>query len=203
MLTRDRFLACPRKRGRRSRSSTTSSLSPSSTTKSGSGISRCVHLGRHCMHCPSTYIRCLSQIIEKDPLQPNGPPQMSMVEIGPRFVLTPIRIFEGAFNGATVYSNPGTLTPRPAPPLTSLISVQSSSRRRRCGPRRGGRRATSMGSGRWRRASGRRGRRGGRGKKTSSLCRRCSPEGSLQNTACSPWASYVHPCLCSWYDRPE
>lgn len=32
---------------------------------------------------------------------------MSLVEIGPRFVLTPIRIFEGAFGGATVYSNPG------------------------------------------------------------------------------------------------
>ncbi|TFY70632.1 hypothetical protein EVG20_g2378 [Dentipellis fragilis] len=37
------------------------------------------------------------QIVEKDPLQPNGPPQTSLVEIGPRFVLTPIRIFEGAF----------------------------------------------------------------------------------------------------------
>ena len=34
---------------------------------------------------------------------------MSLVEIGPRFVLTPIRIFEGAFGGATVYSNPGEL----------------------------------------------------------------------------------------------
>ena len=45
--------------------------------------------------------------MEKDPLQPNGPPQMTLVEIGPRFVLTPIRIFEGAFSGATVYSNPG------------------------------------------------------------------------------------------------
>jgi ribosome biogenesis protein BRX1 len=51
------------------------------------------------------------QIVEKDPLQPNGPPQTSLVEIGPRFVLTPIRIFEGAFNGATVYSNPGTMIP--------------------------------------------------------------------------------------------
>ncbi|KAI0713374.1 Brix-domain-containing protein [Earliella scabrosa] len=51
------------------------------------------------------------QIIEKDPLQPNGPPQMSLVEIGPRFVLTPIRIFEGAFSGATVYSNPEFVTP--------------------------------------------------------------------------------------------
>lgn len=39
--------------------------------------------------------------MEKDPLQPNGPPQTTLVEIGPRFVLTPIRIFEGAFGGAT------------------------------------------------------------------------------------------------------
>ncbi|KAI0807900.1 Brix-domain-containing protein [Fomes fomentarius] len=51
------------------------------------------------------------QIVEKDPLQPNGPPQTSLVEIGPRFVLTPIRIFEGAFSGATVYSNPEFVTP--------------------------------------------------------------------------------------------
>ena len=50
----------------------------------------------------------LMQIVEKDPLQPNGPPEMSLVEIGPRFVLTPIRIFEGAFGGATVFANPGT-----------------------------------------------------------------------------------------------
>jgi ribosome biogenesis protein BRX1 len=40
-------------------------------------------------------------------LQPHGPPEMSLVEIGPRFVLTPIRIFEGAFGGATVFANPG------------------------------------------------------------------------------------------------
>jgi ribosome biogenesis protein BRX1 len=45
--------------------------------------------------------------MEKDPLQPKGPPQTSLVEIGPRFVLTPIRIFEGAFGGGTVFSNPG------------------------------------------------------------------------------------------------
>ncbi|PFH54146.1 hypothetical protein AMATHDRAFT_135796 [Amanita thiersii Skay4041] len=51
------------------------------------------------------------QIIEKDPLQPNGPPQTTLVEIGPRFVLTPIRIFEGAFNGATVFSNPEFVSP--------------------------------------------------------------------------------------------
>lgn len=46
--------------------------------------------------------------MEKDPLQPSGPPETTLVEIGPRFVLTPIRIFEGAFGGATVFSNPGT-----------------------------------------------------------------------------------------------
>ncbi|KAG6814604.1 hypothetical protein H0H92_000133 [Tricholoma furcatifolium] len=51
------------------------------------------------------------QIIEKDPLQPNGPPQTTLVEIGPRFVLTPIRIFEGAFGGATVFSNPEFVSP--------------------------------------------------------------------------------------------
>ncbi|KAH9832987.1 ribosome biogenesis protein BRX1 [Rhodofomes roseus] len=51
------------------------------------------------------------QIIEKDPLQPNGPPQTTMIEVGPRFVLTPIRIFEGAFSGATVYSNPEFISP--------------------------------------------------------------------------------------------
>ncbi|ELU44970.1 ribosome biogenesis protein BRX1 [Rhizoctonia solani AG-1 IA] len=51
------------------------------------------------------------QIIEKDPLKPNGPPETSLVEIGPRFVLTPIRIFEGAFGGATVFSNPEFVSP--------------------------------------------------------------------------------------------
>ncbi|KAJ7085835.1 ribosome biogenesis protein BRX1 [Mycena belliarum] len=51
------------------------------------------------------------QILEKDPLQPSGPPQMTLVEIGPRFVLTPIRIFEGAFGGATVFSNPEFISP--------------------------------------------------------------------------------------------
>ncbi|KAK7037925.1 ribosome biogenesis protein brx1 [Favolaschia claudopus] len=51
------------------------------------------------------------QILEKDPVQPNGPPQTTLVEIGPRFVLTPIRIFEGAFGGATVFSNPEFVSP--------------------------------------------------------------------------------------------
>ncbi|CAD6577111.1 MAG: Ribosome bioproteinsis protein brx1 [Tremellales sp. Tagirdzhanova-0007] len=51
------------------------------------------------------------QIIEKDPLQPSGPPQTSLVEIGPRFVLTPIRIFEGSFGGPTVFENAEFVSP--------------------------------------------------------------------------------------------
>lgn len=39
------------------------------------------------------------------------------MEIGPRFVLTPIRIFEGAFSGATVFANPGAFNN-----LVSLLS---------------------------------------------------------------------------------
>jgi len=51
------------------------------------------------------------QLVEKAPAQSNGPASMSLVEIGPRFVLTPIRIFEGAFSGATVFANPEFVTP--------------------------------------------------------------------------------------------
>ncbi|ADV22406.1 ribosome biogenesis protein BRX1 [Cryptococcus gattii E566] len=51
------------------------------------------------------------QVIEKDPLTPSGPPQSSLVEIGPRFVLTPIKIFEGSFGGPTLFSNSEFITP--------------------------------------------------------------------------------------------
>ena len=50
-------------------------------------------------------------MIEKDPLQPSGPPQNSLVEIGPRFVLTPIRLFEGSFGGPTLFHNGEFVTP--------------------------------------------------------------------------------------------
>jgi len=49
------------------------------------------------------------QIVEKDPTDPNkkvNDKDISLVEIGPRFVLNVIRIFEGSFCGATVYANP-------------------------------------------------------------------------------------------------
>lgn len=35
----------------------------------------------------------------------------SLVEIGPRFVLTPIRIFEGSFGGPTLFANPEFVSP--------------------------------------------------------------------------------------------
>ncbi len=37
--------------------------------------------------------------------------QTELVEIGPRFVLNPIRIFSGSFFGVTLYQNPYYVTP--------------------------------------------------------------------------------------------
>ncbi len=34
-----------------------------------------------------------------------------LIEIGPRLVLVPIRIFSGSFGGATLYQNPTYVTP--------------------------------------------------------------------------------------------
>jgi len=63
------------------------------------------------------------QIVEKDPMVPNGPPQTSLVEVGPRFVMNPIRVFEGSFSGATVYENAGPSLPRPGPPPSPSLSL--------------------------------------------------------------------------------
>ncbi|KAG2200079.1 hypothetical protein INT47_007724 [Mucor saturninus] len=51
------------------------------------------------------------QIVEKNVLNTPGfnpldKEDISLVEIGPRFCLTPIRIFEGSFGGPTVFENP-------------------------------------------------------------------------------------------------
>jgi len=54
---------------------------------------------------------------------------MSLVEIGPRFVLTPIRIFEGAFGGATVFANPGTRVPLPSQWCSYYVLVISKASR--------------------------------------------------------------------------
>ena len=37
-------------------------------------------------------------------------PKMSLTEVGPRFVLMPVKIFEGSFNGATIYENKGSFS---------------------------------------------------------------------------------------------
>ncbi|KAJ2784096.1 Ribosome biogenesis protein brx1 [Coemansia javaensis] len=54
------------------------------------------------------------QIVERDAetggeLTRNAKP--TLVEIGPRFVLNPIRIFEGSFGGPTLYENPRYISP--------------------------------------------------------------------------------------------
>jgi ribosome biogenesis protein BRX1 len=36
---------------------------------------------------------------------------VSLVEIGPRFVLNPIRVFSGSFGGPTLYQNPKYVSP--------------------------------------------------------------------------------------------
>ncbi|RKP38873.1 Brix-domain-containing protein [Dimargaris cristalligena] len=47
------------------------------------------------------------QIIEKDPTSEKGTkPETSLVEIGPRFVLNPIRIFDGSYSGGPLWDNP-------------------------------------------------------------------------------------------------
>ncbi|KAI8889765.1 Brix-domain-containing protein [Backusella circina FSU 941] len=51
------------------------------------------------------------QIVEKDAQNTPGftsldKDDISLIEIGPRFCLTPIRIFEGSFGGPTVFENP-------------------------------------------------------------------------------------------------
>lgn len=47
------------------------------------------------------------QILEKD----THDKEVSLVEVGPRFVLDTIRIFDGSFCGSTLYENPEYVTP--------------------------------------------------------------------------------------------
>ena len=41
----------------------------------------------------------------------SDPTSTSLVEIGPRFVLNPIRIFRGSFGGQTLFQNPDFVSP--------------------------------------------------------------------------------------------
>ncbi|KAG9305835.1 hypothetical protein G9A89_006246 [Geosiphon pyriformis] len=56
------------------------------------------------------------QIVEKDSTEKSSKKvkdhkDISLVEIGPRFVLNVIRIFEGSFGGASIFANPEFITP--------------------------------------------------------------------------------------------
>lgn len=39
------------------------------------------------------------------------PDRQLLTEIGPRFILDPIKILDGSFGGSTIYENPHYLTP--------------------------------------------------------------------------------------------
>jgi ribosome biogenesis protein BRX1 len=49
------------------------------------------------------------QIIEK--MGEKSQKEISLVEIGPRFVMNVIRIFDGSFGGSTLYENPHYVSP--------------------------------------------------------------------------------------------
>ena len=51
------------------------------------------------------------QIVEKSDKKADSGESTSLVEIGPRFVLIPIRIFSGSLGGATLYQNPAYVSP--------------------------------------------------------------------------------------------
>ena len=51
------------------------------------------------------------QIVEKSDKKADSGESTSLVEIGPRFVLIPIRIFNGSLGGATLYQNPAFVSP--------------------------------------------------------------------------------------------
>jgi hypothetical protein len=79
-----------------------------------------------CVSCQKRRLTAL-QIVEEDPstskekAKGKDADPTTLVEIGPRFVLTPIRIFEGAFSGATVFSNPGITRPLTVDILVNLL----------------------------------------------------------------------------------
>ncbi|GAA5882471.1 hypothetical protein JCM1840_003191 [Sporobolomyces johnsonii] len=49
--------------------------------------------------------KALTEAQAKKLAQKEGAPHLSLSEVGPRFVLNPVKIFEGSFNGACIYEN--------------------------------------------------------------------------------------------------
>jgi ribosome biogenesis protein BRX1 len=47
-------------------------------------------------------------VVEKDD---KNAPEPQLVEIGPRMVLNPVKIFSGSFSGDTLYANPDYVSP--------------------------------------------------------------------------------------------
>jgi len=62
------------------------------------------------------------QIVQKD--TDKNETETSLVEIGPRFVLNPIRIFEYSFSGATLWENPHFVSPNMARRLKKVHGAQ-------------------------------------------------------------------------------
>lgn len=52
-----------------------------------------------------------------------GEELVDLIEIGPRFVLTPIRIFDGSFGGQTIYSNPKYVSPNDVSVVFSVCTL--------------------------------------------------------------------------------
>lgn len=123
-----RSLPSPKLLAGQSPSSTTSSTSPSSTARSGSATTRFVSPSSSFPTLPLTSF--LAQILDtpsadslaqttsstpaaitdvqaKKLAAKAGAPHLSLSEVGPRFVLNPVKIFEGSFNGACLYENKG------------------------------------------------------------------------------------------------
>ncbi len=65
----------------------------------------------HPINTPSTQPSTPPQVVV--PLEKKKPDaeSVSLVEVGPRFTLNPVKIFDGSFGGATIYDNPQYTSP--------------------------------------------------------------------------------------------
>ncbi|GAA5936653.1 ribosome biogenesis protein BRX1 [Sporobolomyces koalae] len=57
------------------------------------------------MAATSSSSRAITEAQAKKLAQKEGAAHLSLSEVGPRFVLNPVKIFEGSFNGACIYEN--------------------------------------------------------------------------------------------------
>lgn len=76
----------------------------------------CLILRDFLFACAIIFLCCV-QIIEED---------ASLVEIGPRFVLNIIKLFQGSFGGPTLYENPGFKSPNMVKSSACYVRFQAS-----------------------------------------------------------------------------